>query len=152
MLDVLRRVIQEVSRAGDLQSVLEIIVERVQSAMQTEVCSIYLKDKELQRYVFMATRGLNAEAIGKVTLGVDEGLVGYVGERAEPINLEDAQNHPRDRFFEEIGEDPFHAFLGVPIIHHRMLLGVLVVQQQQSRRFDESEEAFLITLLSLIHI
>ena len=28
----------------------------------------------------MATRGLNAEAIGKVTLGVDEGLVGYVGE------------------------------------------------------------------------
>ena len=71
MLDVLRRVIQEVSRAGDLQSVLEIIVERVQSAMQTEVCSIYLKDKELQRYVFMATRGLNAEAIGKVTLGVD---------------------------------------------------------------------------------
>jgi phosphotransferase system enzyme I (PtsP) len=146
MLDVLRRVIQEVSRAGDLQSVLEIIVERVQSAMQTEVCSIYLKDKELQRYVFMATRGLNAEAIGKVTLGVDEGLVGYVGERAEPINLEDAQNHPRNRFFKEIGEDPFHAFLGVPIIHHRVLLGVLVVQQQQSRRFDESEEAFLITL------
>ena len=41
MLDVLRRVIQEVSRAGDLQSVLEIIVERVQSAMQTEVCNIY---------------------------------------------------------------------------------------------------------------
>ena len=27
-----------------------------------------------------------------------------------------------------------------------MLLGVLVVQQQQSRRFDESEETFLITL------
>ena len=146
MLDVLRRVIQEVSGAGDLQSVLEIIVERVQSAMQTEVCSIYLKDKERQQYVFMATRGLNAEAVGKVTLGVDEGLVGYVGERAEPINLEDAQNHPRNRFFEEIGEEAYHAFLGVPIIHHRVLLGVLVVQQQQTRRFDESEEAFLITL------
>ena len=79
MLDVLRRVIQEVSGAGDLQSVLEIIVERVQIAMQTEVCSIYLKDKELQRYVFMATRGLNAEAIGKVTLGVDEGPCKAVG-------------------------------------------------------------------------
>ena len=146
MLDVLRSVIQEVNRAGDLKSVLEIIVERVRSAMQTEVCSIYLKDEERQRYVFMATRGLNQEAVGKVSLALDEGLVGYVGERAEPINLEDAPNHPRNRFFEEIGEDPYHAFLGVPIIHHRKLLGVLIVQQQQTRRFDESEEAFLITL------
>ena len=146
MLEVLRSVIQEVNRADDLQSVLEIIVERVHKTMQTEVCSIYLKDEDRQRYVFMATRGLNREAVGKVSLGLDEGLVGYVGERAEPINLEDAQNHPRNRFFEEIGEDPYHAFLGVPIIHHRKLLGVLIVQQEQSRKFDESEEAFLITL------
>ena len=146
MLDVLRSVIQEVNRAGDLQAVLEMIVERVREAMETEVCSVYLKDEEVQRYVFMATRGLNQSAVGKVSMGLDEGLVGYVGERAEPINLEDAQNHPRNRFFEEIGEEPYHAFLGVPIIHHRKLLGVIIVQQQRTRRFDESEEAFLITL------
>lgn len=146
MLDILRSIIQEVNRASDLDSVLDIIVERVRNAMETEVCSIYLKDEANQRFVFMATRGLNPQAVGKVSMGVKEGLVGYVGERAEPINLEDAQNHPRNRFFEEIGEEPFHAFLGVPIIHHRKILGVLVVQQQQTRRFDESEEAFLITL------
>ena len=79
-------------------------------------------------------------------MGLDEGLVGYVAERAEPINLEDAQNHPRNRYFEEIGEEPYHEFLGVPIIHHRKTLGVLVVQQKETRRFDESEEALLITL------
>ncbi len=44
-----------------------------------------------------------------------------------------------------IGEELFAAFLGVPIIHHREVLGVLVVQQQQRRRFDESEESFLVT-------
>jgi len=146
MLDALRSVIQEVNRAGDLQSVLEIIVERVREVMSTEVCSVYLKDEDQQRYVFMATRGLNPEVVGKVTMELDEGLVGYVGERAEPINLEDAQNHPRNRYFEEIGEEPFHAFLGVPIIHHRKILGVLIVQQKETRRFDDSEEAFLITL------
>ncbi len=146
MLDILRRIIQEVNRASDLDAVLNIIVERVREAMETEVCSIYLKDETDQRFVFMATRGLNPQAVGKVSMGVDEGLVGYVGERAEPINLEDAQHHPRNRFFEEIGEESFHAFLGVPIIHHRKILGVLVVQQQQTRKFDESEEAFLITL------
>jgi phosphotransferase system enzyme I (PtsP) len=132
--------------AGDLEAVLDIIVERVKDAMNTEVCSIYLHDEHDERFVFMATRGLNTDAVGKVSLALDEGLVGYVAERAEPINLEDAKNHPRNRFFEEVGEESFHAFLGVPIIHHRKVLGVLVVQQTQTRRFDESEEAFLITL------
>jgi phosphotransferase system enzyme I (PtsP) len=146
MLEVLRSVIQQVNRASDLPTALDIIVERVRDAMKTEVCSVYLKDELAQRYVFMATRGLNADAVGKVFLNLDEGLIGYVGERAETINLEDAQNHPRNRYFEEIGEEPFHAFLGVPIIHHRKILGVLVVQQKETRRFDESEEAFLITL------
>ncbi|MFT7218745.1 MAG: phosphotransferase system enzyme I (PtsP) [Candidatus Azotimanducaceae bacterium] len=146
MLEALRSVIQEVNRASDLPTVLDIIVHRVRDVMQTEVCSIYLKDDSDGRYVFMATRGLNPTALGKVSLGPEEGLVGYVGERAEPINLEDAQNHPRNRFIEDIGEEPFHAFLGVPIIHHRKILGVLVVQQKETRRFDEGEEAFLITL------
>ena len=56
MLDVLRSIIQEVSRAEALDSVLDIIVERVRAAMATEVCSVYLLDDEEQRYKFMATR------------------------------------------------------------------------------------------------
>ncbi|MFP6808347.1 MAG: phosphoenolpyruvate--protein phosphotransferase [Pseudomonadales bacterium] len=150
MLDVLRRVTQEVNAAKDLNSALNIIVERVRTAMNTDVCSVYLLDEANDEYVFMATRGLNADAIGKVRLNRSEGLVGYVGERAEPINLEDAHSHPRNRYVQLIGEDNFHAFLGVPIIHSRQVLGVLVVQQQQTRRYDESEEAFLITLSALL--
>ena len=46
----------------------------------------------------------------------------------------------------EIGEEPFNAFLGVPILHQGRVLGVLVVQQREPRKFDESEEAFLVTL------
>ncbi len=146
MLDVLRKVIQEVNAARDLPRALDIIVDRVRSVMGTEVCSVYLLDDDRSKYVFMATRGLNSDAVGKVTLELDEGLVGYVGERAEPVNLKDAQKHPRNRYVAEIGEDKYHSFLGVPIIHYRRVLGVLVVQQKKARRFDDSEEAFLITL------
>ena len=66
MLDILRSVIQEVNRARDLTTVLDIIVERVRDAMKTEVCSIYLMDEASEQYVFMATRGLNQEAVGRV--------------------------------------------------------------------------------------
>lgn len=146
MLEILRRVIQEVNGARDLGTALDIIVTRVQEAMCTQVCSVYLLDEDHDKYVFMATRGLNREAVGKVTLELDEGLVGLVGQRAEPVNLEDAPRHASYRYVKEIGEEPFNAFLGVPIIHHRKVLGVLIVQQQEARRYDESEEAFLITL------
>ena len=146
MLDILRRVIQEVNAAHDLNSALDIIVDRVQSTMGTQVCSIYLLDDESQRYVFMATRGLNVAALGKVMLKLDEGLVGLVGERAEPINLHNASRHPRYHYVGELGEDEYQSFLGVPVIHHRKVLGVIVVQQAKKRRYDESEEAFLITL------
>src|SRR5690606_21642488 len=54
--------------------------------------------------------------------------------------------HPRFRYFPETGEERFHAFLGVPIIHFRQLLGVLVVQQQAARSFDDDEVAFLMTM------
>jgi phosphotransferase system, enzyme I, PtsP len=34
----------------------------------------------------------------------------------------------------------------VPIIHHRRVMGVLVVQQKERRQFDEGEESFLVTM------
>ena len=146
MLSLLRRITQEVTAAQSLQAALDIIVRRVRRAMRSEVCSIYLVDPNSQDYILMATRGLNADAAGKLSLKSDEGLVSLVGRRAEPVNLEDAHTHPAFHYLSGTGEERYKSFLGVPIIHHRQVLGVLVVQHEDRRRFDEGEEAFLITL------
>ena len=60
--------------------------------------------------------------------------------------MDDASAHPQFQRVEGLGEEPFNAFLGAPIVHQRDLLGVLVVQQGDHRRFSEDEEAFLITV------
>jgi phosphotransferase system, enzyme I, PtsP len=146
MLEMLRNIVQEVNTAEDLTAALEIIVHRVRDAMGTEVCTVYMRDPGSDRFVFQATEGLNEEQVGKVSLASGEGLVGQVAEREEPLNLELATSHPNFQLIEGIGEEPFNAFLGVPIIHQREVLGVLVVQQKEQRRFDESEEAFLVTM------
>jgi phosphotransferase system, enzyme I, PtsP len=146
MLDSLRRIVQEVNSAEGFDAVLSIIVTRVKSVIASGVCSIYLHDAESNQYVLSATDGLLPESVGKVHMGTNQGLVGLVAHRAEPLNLEDAEVHPRFTYFPETGEEKFKSFLGAPIIHHRSVLGVLVVQQQQLRKFDESEEAFLVTV------
>lgn len=146
MLELLRRITQEVTTAQSLPAALDIIVRRVQHAMRAEVCSIYLVDPNTKQYVLMSTKGLSITTSEVITLAPDEGLVGLVGKRAEPINLADAKSHPAFFHIDETNEDQFHSFLGVPIIHHRQVLGVLVVQHEEKCRFDEGEEAFLITL------
>ncbi|MCW8885959.1 MAG: phosphoenolpyruvate--protein phosphotransferase, partial [Motiliproteus sp.] len=146
MLDMLRKIVQEVNAASTLTAALNIIVRRVHRAMKTNVCSVYLYDPKTENYVLMASEGLNPNAVGHVSLSPSEGVVGKVVDRAEPINLEDASVHPSYHYVMEAGEEEFHAFLGVPIIHQRKVLGVLVVQQKTRRRFDESEEAFLVTM------
>ena len=146
MLSILRRIVQDVDAAESFRAALDIIVNAVHETLGTEVCSIYLRDPIQQRFVFAATKGLNAELTGTFALPEGQGLVGLVGRRATPINLEDATVHPDFHYVEAIGEEPFAAFLGVPIIHHRAVIGVLVVQQREHRRFDEPEESFLVTL------
>lgn len=146
MLERLRHIVQEVNTARDLQSALDIIVTRVRAAMNTQVCSVYLLDPEINSHVLMASEGLKKEAVGHVSLQVGEGLVGLVASNAEPVNLEDAKSHPNYHYLSETGEEQFSSFLGVPIIHHRKVLGVLVVQHREMRCFDEGEEAFLVTL------
>ena len=146
MLNTLRKIVQEVNSAKDLKTALGIIVLRVKEAMGSQVCSVYLLDPESNRFVLMATEGLNKRSIGKVSMAPNEGLVGLVGTREEPLNLENAADHPRYRYFAETGEERFASFLGAPIIHHRRVVGVLVIQQKERRQFDEGEEAFLVTM------
>ncbi|MDG1322518.1 MAG: phosphoenolpyruvate--protein phosphotransferase, partial [Porticoccaceae bacterium] len=146
MLSSLRTIVQEVNSARSLSEVLAIIVKEVRDAMSAGVCSVYLFDESDQNYVLMATEGLRQESIGKVRMAMREGLVGLVAAKEEPLNLQDADQHPNFAYFEETGEAPFHSFLGVPIIHHRKVLGVLVLQQETRRRFASEEEAFVVTV------
>lgn len=146
MLSQLRRIVQDVAQEPSLESALAGLVRNVKQALRTECCSVYLADYEQQHFMLMATDGLNPQAIGKVSIGFSEGLIGWVGQREEPINLAQAHLHPRFKVTPEVSEDCFSAFLGCPIIHHRKVLGVLTIQQSDSRIFNEDEESFLVTL------
>ena len=146
MLNTLRQIVQAFAQEADFAASVRLLARKVRVALGTEVCSIYLLNGTRDGYRLAATEGLNQAQIGEVILAQNQGLVGLVGRRAEPLNLDAAQDHPNFFFVPEIGEEPFNAFLGVPIIHQGRVLGVLVVQQRDTRRFDEGEEAFMVTL------
>lgn len=145
-LETLRRIVQEVDASPSLHDALDVMVNQVASTMDVDVCSIYLLDDRNQRYVLMASHGLNPDAVGHVSLGVNEGLVGLVGQREEIVNLEHAPKHERFFYLPETGEEVFNSFLGVPVMYRRKVMGVMVIQNRESHYFNEAAESFLVTL------
>ena len=150
MLNMLRDITQAVARANSLESALTILVSQTRLAMATHCCSIYILEQ--QHLVLSATEGLEKSAVGRVSMPLSEGLVGLVAEREEAINLADARIHPRFKLFPEAAEEEYRAFLAVPIIFQKQVVGVIVVQQPEARQFSENEEAFLMTLAAQLAV
>jgi len=150
MLNTLRRIVQEVSLANDLDEVLKIIVNSVKKAIGADVCSIYLRSDDNTDFVLMATNGLNPSCVGKIVVSPGDAVVSLVAEKGDPINLADASSHPRFKYYESLDEREFHGFSGVPIIHHKEVLGILVVQSKLKREFSQDIVSFLITIASQV--
>ncbi|WP_291841073.1 phosphoenolpyruvate--protein phosphotransferase, partial [Brevundimonas sp.] len=120
------------------QDRLDTVVRIIAQSMVAEVCSIYLRRASGELELF-ATQGLKPEAVHNTRLRPGEGLVGEVARSAVPISLSDAPSHPSFSYRPETGEDPYHAFLGAPLLRGGRAIGVLVVQNRSERRYDEDE-------------
>jgi phosphotransferase system enzyme I (PtsP) len=132
-----------ITHASDLRSSVQGIVETIAEHLSMEVCSIYIFDRERQVLTLLATTGLDPSSVGKVTMGVDEGLTGIVVQKLEPVMAVDALAHPRYKYFPETGEERYHSFLGVPVVDRGQPVGVLIVQTSRRRRFTRPEVRLL---------
>ena len=140
---------QAMAGTESVQKRLDEFVSAIQSSMQVKVASIYLlrPGAELE---LSATEGLKKSAVHKTRMKPGEGLVGHVALTARPLNLADAPRHPLFSYRPETGEDPFNGFLGVPILRGGRTLGVLVVQSEQARTFNEAEVEDLLTVAMVL--
>ncbi len=139
LLWTLEEISRLISQSGDPAETLTNVVQLIQQRFKTDVCSVYLLEPDRNNLVLAATIGLDLESVGKIRMTLNEGLVGLVGEQVQPQVIENVEEHPRYKYFSEAGEDSFHSFLGVPVIHHGLLEGVLVVQTIEPRKFRDDE-------------
>jgi phosphotransferase system enzyme I (PtsP) len=135
---LLRQIREAMAGGQPAQARLDMVVRIIAQSMVAEVCSIYLRRASGELELF-ATEGLNPAAVHATRLRPGEGLVGEVARTGGPLNLSDAPSNPAFSYRPETGEDPFHAFLGVPLLRGGRTIGVLVVQNRATRVYDEDE-------------
>jgi phosphotransferase system enzyme I (PtsP) len=135
---LLRQIREAMAGARPAQAKLDMVVRIIAVSMVAEVCSLYLARKSGEMELF-ATEGLDPGAVHVTRMKPGEGLVGEIMRQGRPLNLSDAPSHPAFSYRPETGEDPFHAFLGVPLLRGGRSIGVLVVQNRTARVYAEDE-------------
>ncbi|PHR76786.1 phosphoenolpyruvate--protein phosphotransferase [Henriciella sp.] len=137
--------------AGDMEADtrLQKVVTLIAGTMIADVCSIY-KRTETDELELVATEGLALSAVHQTRMALDEGLVGQIALSGEPLSIQDAPRHPAFSYRPETGEDPYHAFLGVPILRGGRVIGVLTVQNRTERLYEEDEVDSLQTIAMVL--
>lgn len=146
MLAILEKIMKEIRNAHDFDEVVLILVQRVRESIEADACALFLYDRHLAQLVMLATKGHKVKSIDSIKLSLEQGLIGRIATQKELLNLTDSQAHPAYYHFPQLGEDQFHAFIGVPIIYQRQLLGVIIAQREIAEKFSDIEESFLVTL------
>ena len=133
------------TRDVELRDVLHEIVTLVRDFLSCDSCLIYLIVNE-ELVLFAADEPSQGE-IGKVRLRLDEGLTGWVARERRLLAISrEAYNDPRFKYFADLPQDSFEAFLSVPIISQNKVEGVINVQHREVRAHSGEDMEMLSTV------
>ncbi len=142
---LLRSVRRLMAKKEPTQHRLDQLVAQVATGFGVEVCSIYLK-RGSDKLELFATHGLNPQAVHLTRLRIGEGIVGEIAATSQPLALSNASLYPGYAYRPETGEAPYHAMMGVPLVHGGLVVGVLVVQNLAIRSYAQEEIETLATI------
>src|ERR1700681_562794 len=143
------RLFQKISRfmvrEMSLQEVLQGVVSLVVEFTECDSCLVYLLDNE--HLVLCASNTPHPSTIGKIHLKLEEGLTGWVARERRLLAIpREAYRDPRFKYFGDLPEDSFEAFLSVPVIARNRVVGVINVQHRIVHQHTGCEMEVLTTV------
>jgi signal transduction protein with GAF and PtsI domain len=150
-VDVLHRISESISSTLDLEAVLRHIVDVVVEATKADACLLYLLSDKRDELILRASKNPHPKLIGRITIGMGEGITGWVArERTRVVIPNSASDDSRFKFFHNLPEDRYQAFVSVPITTKQEVVGVINVQHKRSRRYRTDELALLSTIATQV--
>ncbi len=140
-----QRISRLMTRDIDLHEVLHEIVSLARDFLSCDSCLIYLMESD--ELVLFASDEPTQKEIGKVRLRLEEGLTGWVARERRLLAISrEAYNDPRFKYFADLPQDTFEAFLSAPIISRSKIVGVINVQHRDAHAHSGDDIEMLSTL------
>ena len=150
-VDVLHRISESISNQLDLEAILKHIVEVVVEVTKADACLLYLLSDSQDELILRASKNPHPKLIGRITIGLGEGITGWVAqERMRVVIPSNANDDPRFKFFHTLPEDRHQAFVSVPIMAKKEVVGVINVQHKRPKRYRPDELALLSTIANQV--
>jgi signal transduction histidine kinase len=149
-LAFLHELAQLATQARDWDELMRTLVDRTTIAMGVEVCSFYLLNRDGERLTLAATNGLDRTQVGRVSLGLGEGITGRAAAGREPVQSADVTVDPRFSWVRGFDIHGLHAMLSVPLVWNEAVVGVLNVQTTEIREFTHEDVELLSTIAALL--
>ena len=144
-LALLQRISRFMARDTPLQDALQSAVSLVVEFMECDSCLLYLLDNN--ELVLRASNAPHPATVGKLKLSLSEGLTGWVAREHRLLAISrEAYHDSRFKFFSDLPEDTYEAFLSAPVISRQRMEGVINVQHRLPHSHTGSEMELLGTV------
>ncbi len=117
----------------DLDELLSSLLDRIKDLLEVDTVAVLLITDEGEALVTRAARGLEARDGRPIRIPMGAGFAGRIAAERLPIVLNDVE--PGDVVNPILGESGVRSLLGVPLIVHGRVLGVLHVGTLRAARF-----------------
>lgn len=135
----LRKIVDITAEDLDLSLILNDVVKIMTEFANADSVFIYLFDEHKKHLILMASKTPHKQELGKVNLGIGEGITGWVAQENKPVAIgKRAYQDPRFKNFDVLPEDKYEAFLSVPIIYKGKAIGVINIQHKKPHDYQES--------------
>lgn len=146
-LEILSAIVDSIAYNLDLDAVLGQIIEIVYKETLADSIFLYVYDEPLAQVVLRASKNPHHALLGKVSLNLGEGITGWVAEHKKIVEItRNASDDKRFKFFHDIPEDRFEAFLSLPITFQSKLIGVINVQYKKPKKHLKEQIRLLSTI------
>lgn len=148
-LRLFQRISRYMVRDTSLQDTLKSVVALMVEFMRCDSCLLYVLDQD--RLVLCASNDSESTAVGNVSLKLDEGLTGWVARERRLLAISrEAFSDPRFKYFKDLPQDAFEAFLSSPIIWRNRVVGVINVQHRSPHAHTGGELEMIATVGELV--
>jgi len=149
------RFLHEIARlattARTWEELLEIVVDGTRDALQADISSLYLLDRDREGLTLAATNGLDRYQIGRARVPFGKGITGLVAERRSPLVIPSVRTDPRFLWVRGLDQRRFVAsMLSVPLSWHDQVVGVLNVQTERPRDFAPDDVQHLSAIADIL--
>lgn len=140
-LETLMSVIHSITAEHDVESLLELMLDKAIELLKVEAGSILLVDNNTDELEFKVVHSPSRDQLLGTRLPIGKGIAGQVAETQKPIIVNDVDQ--ASHWFSGVDaqiEFKTYSILTVPLIHQKDLLGVVqVVNKQNGIEFTEGD-------------